>query len=134
MMNSKILAAAAALSCLLAGSPAAAHHSFAAEFDASQPVRLTGTVTKIDWLNPHVWFYVDVKDENGAITNWGFEMTSPNVLMRQGWTRESMKIGDTVTVDGSRARDSSNTANARVVVLANSGQRLFAGSNPDERQ
>src|SRR5271157_3748198 len=103
------------------------HHSFAAEYDSTKPMSATGTVTKVEWMNPHARFYVDVKDEAGKVTNWEFELGSPNGLMRQGWSRNSMKIGDTVSVDGSLAKDGSNLANARTVKLSD-GKRLFAGS------
>lgn len=108
---------------------ASAHHSFSAEFDANLPISLTGVVTKIEWSNPHVWFFIDVTDENGAVSNWGWEMGSPNGLMRQGWTRNSMAIGDIVSVDGSGAKDGGNRANARVVLLTATGDRLFAASS-----
>ena len=127
-MRTKLFVAAAGLGLMLASVPAIAHHSFAAEFDAAKPIKLTGSVAKVEWMNPHTYFYIDVKDEKGQTTNWGLEMGSPNGLMRQGWTRNSMKIGDVVTVEGSAAKDGSNIGNARSVTLAG-GQRLFAGSS-----
>jgi hypothetical protein len=113
--------------------PVLAHHSLAAEFDANKPVNLTGAVTKIEWQNPHVWFYINVKDPTGKIVNRGVEMGSPNGLMRAGWDRNAMKLGDVVTVEGSRARDDSNNANARAVPLASSGKRLFAASSQGQQ-
>jgi hypothetical protein len=111
---------------LVAVTGASAHHSFSAEFDAKQPFKLTGTVTKVEWTNPHVFFHVDIVDEKtGGTTNWAFEMGNVNALMRAGWTRTSLKAGDRVTVEGSRARDGSPLGNAATVVLASTGQRLF---------
>jgi len=128
-MRTRLAVFVAGIGLLLAVKPAPAHHAFAAEFDANKPVKVTGVVTKVDWRNPHTWFYLDVKDESGKVTNWGMEMGSPNGLMRNGWTRNSMKIGDTITVEASRARDGSNIGNARVVILTTTGQRLFAASS-----
>ncbi len=115
--------------CFVVPRAVQAHHSFAAEFDVDKPIKAAGIVTQIDWKNPHTWFFIDVKDETGKVTNWGFEMGSPNALMRNGWTRSSLKVGDAVTVEGARTRDGSNRANARVVMLNGTGQRLFAASS-----
>lgn len=125
-----LLACAAGLT--VSALPALAHHSFAAEYDASKPVDLKGTVTKVEWTNPHARFYLDVKDETGKVTNWNFELASPNVLSRNGWTRHSLKEGDTVEVKGAMAKDGSNLANARTVTLAD-GRKVFAGSNTDPK-
>ena len=108
---------------------ALAHHSFSAEFDADKPLKVTGTVTKLEWQNPHTWFYLDVKDDGGSVANWGFELASPNLLLRNGWTRSSMKVGDVVTVEAYQAKNGSNIANAHVVTLAATGKTLLTGSN-----
>jgi len=118
---------------LLATRPGVAHHAFAAEFDSDKPVKLTGAVTRLDWTNPHAWIYVDIKDEAGKVANWGFELASPNGLMRSGWTRFSLKPGDVVTVEGSRAKNGSTNANAQVVIVASTGQKLFSGANPAQQ-
>ena len=128
-MNRKLIALVAGFSLLILAIPVIAHHSFAAEFDGNKPVTVKGSVTKIEWANPHVWFYIDVKDDAGKVANWGVEMGSPNGLMRSGWSRNSMKIGDIVTVEGSRAKDGSTHANARSVTLEATGQKLFANSS-----
>ncbi len=115
---------------LLAPAAALAHHSFAAEYDVKKPVTLKGTVTSVEWTNPHARFYLDVKDESGKVVNWNLELASPNVLVRQGWSRHSLKVGDEVTVEGSQAKDGSQMANARTVTLAD-GKKVFAFSLGD---
>jgi uncharacterized protein DUF6152 len=111
--------------------PAAlAHHSFAAQYDRSKSVTLTGTVTKIEWMNPHVYFYMDVKGDDGKVTNWACEMGNPAGLYRRGWKKEALKIGGTVVVAGSLAKDGSSLLNASTVTL--DGKRLFAGSSGEE--
>ena len=124
----KILGLIAGVGMMLV--PAVAHHSFAAEYDSTKPMNATGEVTKVEWMNPHARFYVDVKDEGGKTTNWEFELGSPNGLMRQGWTRNSLKPGDTISVEGYLAKDGSKLANARTVKLSD-GRKVFAGSTTD---
>ena len=128
-MRMKLAAVAAGVGVLLSVGAAFAHHSYSAEFDADKPVKLTGVVTKVDWQNPHTLFYIDVKNDAGTVVNWGWEMASPTQLMRAGWTRTSMKTGDVVTVEGTRARDGTNYGNARVILLTSTGKQLFAGSS-----
>ena len=129
-MNIKLALTAGALAVgsLVFSMQGVAHHSFAAEFDADSPIDLTGIVTSVKWSNPHTFFYIDVENEDGDWENWALELGSPNGLMRRGWTRNSLKIGETVSVTGSRARDGSLKGNARTVVLA-SGQELFNATN-----
>ena len=129
-MRTKFVVVIAAVVLLASAGRVVAHHSFSAEFDASKPFKMTGAVTKVEWMNPHTFFYIDVTDEKTKkVTNWAMEMGSPNGLMRQGWTRNTMKTGDQITVEGSLAKDGSPTGNARSVILVKTGQRLFAASS-----
>jgi Family of unknown function (DUF6152) len=114
---------------LLAAAPLLAHHSFAAEYDSKKPFEMKGVITKVDWMNPHVYFYIDVKDESGNISNWAFEMGPPRLLEKAGWKKNTMKEGDEVIVDGTLAKDGGKHGNARSVTLANTGQRLGAASS-----
>jgi len=125
---SLVLAGALALGSM----PLLAHHSFAAQYDRTKQVKLSGPVTKVEWMNPHARFYVDVKDEAGKVTNWEFELGSPNGLTRAGWTRNSLKIGDVVTVEGFLAKDGSNLANAYKVTFAD-GKQVFGASSADSK-
>jgi hypothetical protein len=129
MKNKTIVAAVAGLGLFLLASLGTAHQSFSAQFDAEKPIKLTGTVTKVQWRNPHAWFYIDVEDDDGNVANWGLELGSPNLLMRQGWTRSSIEIGAAVTVEGFHSRDGSNTGNARVITLVATGQILSTKSS-----
>ena len=116
-----------ALAGLCIASPSYGHHAFSAEYDVDLVLEVTGVVTKVEWTNPHVRFYVDVADENGSVTNWDFELQSVNTLTRAGWTRHALQYGDVVTVVGYRARNGSNRANARGSVTKADGTTLFAG-------
>ena len=131
-MKVKIAAFSVVVGLVLATPGVVAHHSFAAEFDAMKPLNLRGVVTKIEWSNPHTYFYMDVTGTDGKVANWGMEMGSPNGLMRQGWTRNTLHIGDEVTVEGAQAKDGTNVGNARAVILAATGKRLFAASSQTE--
>jgi hypothetical protein len=131
-MKAKVGAFTAVVGLVLATVGVLAHHSFAAEFDANRPLNLKGVVTKIEWSNPHTYFYLDVTDPEGKVVNWGMEMGSPNGLMRAGWTRNTLHVGDEVTVEGAQAKDGTFVGNARAVVLAATGKRLFAATSQTE--
>ena len=107
--------------------PVLAHHSFAAEYDAKKPVAMKGTVTKLEWFNPHIWIYLDVKDEQGNVVRWQCEGGAPNSLTRNGWTKDALKPGDQVSIEGFLAKDGTKTCNSRAVTLPG-GKRVFAGS------
>jgi hypothetical protein len=129
-MKAKFALLAASAGLLVTSLPVLAHHSFAAEYDEKKPVTLKGMVSKVEWTNPHARFYVDVKDDGGKVTTWNFELASPNVLIRQGWTRKSLTVGDMVTVSGSQAKDGAFLANARSITLAD-GRTVFGRSTAD---
>jgi hypothetical protein len=116
---------------MMAAAPLLAHHSFAAQYDRNRPIKFNGAVTKVEWMNPHIYFYVDVKDAaTGQTINYACEGGAPNGLYRNGWRKDSLKAGDTVSVEGWRAKDGSNTVNAGTVLLPD-GKRVFAGSADD---
>ena len=122
-----MIAASFLIAGLMTAQTLQAHHSFTAVFDSNSPVKLQGIVTKVEWMNPHIWFFLDGKDGKGGVLKWQCEGGNPNTLLRQGWTRETLKIGEGVDVDGWRAKDHTNTCNARSVTA--NGKKLFAGSS-----
>ena len=127
-MNARLAVLASALMIGMAAGPVAAHHSFAAEFDANNPVTLHGTITKLEWINPHSWLHVDVKNSDGTTTPWMIEGATPNTLLRRGFTRDTVKAGTEITIVGYRAKSGANRANGRDLILAD-GSRLFMGSS-----
>jgi hypothetical protein len=133
LMKSSLLFFVGAVS-FAAALPAIAHHAFAAEFDINRPVKLSGTVTKIEWANPHAWLFVDAKDDKGNVANWGVELVGINDLLRRGWGRDKVKVGDAVSVEGFGAKNGTNTANASAVSLASSGELLWKSVKRDDQQ
>ena len=128
-MRPRVLALLGSLLAVVA-TPVLAHHSFAAEYDNTQPVKVTGVLTKVEWTNPHVWFYLDVKDDRGGVTNWGFSGGPPGVLQRRGIPKDRLKVGSVIVVEGFRARDGSNNASGGTVTFAD-GRRVFTASSED---
>ena len=127
-MRMKLTVAVMGLGLVLAGTAVSAHHAFSAEFDANKPLKFKGTLTKMEWVNPHVWLHMDVKMPDGTIENWAFEAGTPNNLFRRGFTKESMRPGTEVVVDGYQAKDGSHRANGRNLTFAD-GKNLFLGSS-----
>ena len=129
----KTIYVAVAIVCLFAASvPAWAHHAFAAEFDVNQPVKVVGTITKVEWVNPHAWLYVDVKGDGGKVTNWRFELGPPNALFRLGWKKDSIQAGTEVTVTGFRSKALDAVANGRAITLPDARELFSGGSGPGE--
>jgi hypothetical protein len=128
MTRHRISGGVAALALLLAGAPALAHHSFSAEFDSNKPIQLKGAVVKVEWINPHTWIHIDVKQPDGSVERWMIEGGTPNTLLRRGLTRESLPAGTEIIVDGYRAKNGTNRANGRDVTFPD-GKKLFLGSS-----
>jgi hypothetical protein len=116
---------------LLAAVPVWAHHAFAAEFDATRPIKFKGTVTKMEWINPHAWIHIDVKGEDGQVTAWMIEAAAPNALLRRGWTKTSLPPGTDILVEGYQAKDGANRANGSIITFTD-GKKLFVGSSAGE--
>src|SRR5262245_51888957 len=129
LMTRILLVLVSVFTFVIAGRSVVAHHSEAAEYDANKPVKVTGVISKVEWLNPHVWFYVDVKDASGKVTTWGFSNAPPGALMRRGITKEALKVGAEVTVEGVRAKDGSNNASGRRVIYADGTNAFTATEN-----
>jgi len=117
-----------AAAILLAAVPVWAHHAFAAEFDASKPIKFRGTVTKMEWINPHAWIHIDVKGDDGKVTSWMIEAAAPNALLRRGWTKASLPAGTEILVEGYQAKDGANRANGSIITFTD-GRKLFVGSS-----
>jgi hypothetical protein len=130
MRRKLLVVSALSAALLLSAVPLVAHHSFAAEYDNNKPIKFSGKVTKVEWLNPHIYVYVDVKDNGGATVNYAVEGGAPNGLFRQGWRKDTLKVGDTLSVEGFLAKDGSNTVNARTWLLPD-GKKVFAGNTED---
>jgi hypothetical protein len=127
-MRKPIAVVLAAGALLLAAVPGWAHHAFAAEFDATKPIKFKGTVTKMEWINPHAWIHIDVKGEDGQVTPWMIEAAAPNALLRRGWTKSSLPAGTEILVEGFQAKDGANRANGSVLTFTD-GKKLFVGSS-----
>jgi hypothetical protein len=127
-MGKRFIAFATLMGLIASTESAKAHHAFSSVFDPDRPLDVTGTVTRVDWMNPHIWFYLDIENEAGRVESWGFEMGSPNALVRRGWSHDSLQVGEVVNVAGWLARDGSLRGAVRSIVLA-SGEQLFGGQN-----